>query len=219
MSPLGTHRRGSAKADFNILMFGGWGDYQEWAEHDFLPRPGFDGTVAGESAAVDVAASMEPPTIEPPTIEIIEAVAPPAEEDAPPYADLESAEVDDLGSSAELAELVVRPYVRTGGRAASRYDLRLETMVVTKKPRMEALPADRPLEFSDIGRICSLCEVPLSVAELSAYLRAPLGVVRVLVGDAINQGLVLVQENESDTDGCPSMHVLRRVYEGLCKLP
>jgi hypothetical protein len=59
----------------------------------------------------------------------------------------------------------------------------------------------------------------MSVAELSAYLPAPVGVVRVLVGDAIGRGLILVLRDELDPiDDTPCMYLLRRVHEGLLRL-
>jgi hypothetical protein len=201
MSPRGSRRHSPTTDQFSPLIYGGWGDYQEWVDHDFMPRPGFDGRLAPRK-------DKPKPAPEVPTAEIIE------EPPAAPAVPLAPTEDEPEESLRPWTQLVVRPYVRTGGRASSRYDLRLETMVMTS-----LVHTDRPLEFSDIGRICSLCEVPLSVAELSAYLKAPLGVVRVLVGDAINRGLVLVQENDSDPAGCPSMDLLRRVHDGLRNLP
>jgi hypothetical protein len=200
MRKLGHHRNSDVKSHFSPLQFGGWRDYQEWVDHDFMPRQGFAGL--NEAPAKDI-----------PTVEISEQTAPRHEEpEAPP------AEQTDLPEARYEDGLGVRPYVRTGGRAAAAYELRLETMLISRIRWSEVNPAYRPPEFSDIGRICSLCEIPLSVAELSAYLKAPLGVVRILVCDAITQGLVLMSDDDNDSYGRPSMDTLRRVHEGLIRM-
>ncbi|MEV4312005.1 DUF742 domain-containing protein [Actinocrispum sp. NPDC049592] len=185
------------KAHFAPLQFGGWRDHQEWVDHDFMPREGF-------------AAGRDRPGKDGPTAEISEHSSPLFDE--PTLTDPAPADVQYEDG------LVIRPYVRTGGRAAAAYDLRLETMLITRISWKDVNPHYRPPEFSDIGRICTLCEIPLSVAELSAYLKAPLGVVRVLVCDAITQGFVLMADDDSDTLGRPSMETLRRVHEGLIKM-
>jgi hypothetical protein len=194
---LGHHRNSDVKPHFAPLQFGGWRDYQEWVAHDFMPREGF--AARGGQPVKDV-----------PTAEISEPSSPPSEEPTLADPSPQDAQYED--------GLVIRPYVRTGGRAAAAYDLRLETMLITRISWKDVNPHYRPPEFSDIGRICTLCEIPLSVAELSAYLKAPLGVVRVLVCDAITQGFVLMAEDDSDTYGRPSMQTLRRVHEGLIKM-
>lgn len=156
----------------------------------------------------------EEPPKDVPTIEISEPDEKMADQPAiPPEPE------NDLSEDVRYEDgLIIRPYVRTGGRASAAYELRLETMLVSRLRWSEVNPDYRPPEFSDIGRICSLCEVPLSVAELSAYLKAPLGVVRILVCDAITQGLVLMSDDDADSGGRPSMETLRRVHEGLIRM-
>jgi hypothetical protein len=201
MRKLGQHRNSDAvKAPFKPLQFGGWRDYQEWVDHDFVPRQGFDGTTEEHVKDVPTVVISEPDPEEPAAAEVQH-----LEPESEPEVRYEDG-------------LVVRPYVRTGGRAAAAYELRLETMLISRIRWSEVNPAYRPPEFSDIARICSLCEIPLSVAELSAYLKAPLGVVRVLVCDAITQGLVLMSDDDSDSGGRPSMETLRRVHEGLIRM-
>ena len=56
-----------------------------------------------------------------------------------------------------------------------------------------ATPEDR--------RIVELCQTPMSVAELSARLGMPVGVLRVLVGDLVVARMVHVRE--SGTGGAP----------------
>jgi hypothetical protein len=93
------------------------------------------------------------------------------------------------GSMGEGDDLVVRPFMLTGGRTQPLHDgLRIET-------QLYAVPAglSAPLRFES-RRIVELCQVPKSVADLAAALRAPLGVVRVIVADLITQGLLRAGE-------------------------
>lgn len=86
-------------------------------------------------------------------------------------------------------EVLVRPFMLTGGRTRPLYDgLRVETLV-------SALPAalSAPLRF-ELRRIVEYCQNPLSVAELAVRLGVPLGVTRVLVADLASGGYVTCTE-------------------------
>jgi hypothetical protein len=82
----------------------------------------------------------------------------------------------------------VRPYAMTGGRTRPTHDdLEIETLVSTistgeQTPKLT-------VEQQAIG---ALCRDILSIAEVSAHLKLPLGVVRVLVGDMADEHLVIV---------------------------
>lgn len=65
--------------------------------------------------------------------------------------------------------------------------------------------------------ITDLCRELRSVAEISALLRIPLGVARVLVADMSEQGLVQIRSS-TDTDSRPNANLLERVLSGLRKL-
>jgi predicted transcriptional regulator len=56
-----------------------------------------------------------------------------------------------------------------------------------------------------------------SVAELSAHLRLPLGVVRVLVGDLAEEGLVVVHTQKDQTPQS-NLKVLESVLNGISSL-
>jgi hypothetical protein len=62
--------------------------------------------------------------------------------------------------------------------------------------------------------ILDLCAGPNSVAEISAKLRLPLGVVRVLLGDLMDHGLIVVRKPVSPNQ-TPNEHVLKEVLHGL----
>ena len=111
---------------------------------------------------------------------------------------------------------VVRPYTLTRGRTRhERADLPLEALV------RGVATAGRPSETTERRRILELTASEiLSVAEISAHLSLPLGVVRVLVGDLADDGLVLVHTG-SPTSQAPAsaqLKVLESVLNGISSL-
>ena len=109
----------------------------------------------------------------------------------------------------------VRPYALTRGRTRSaRADLALEALV------RSVAGAHDPVGTSERRRILELTGAEiLSVAELSAYLSLPLGVIRVLVGDLADEGLVVVHSG-SPTTAAPAtnLKVLESVLNGISSL-
>jgi hypothetical protein len=72
----------------------------------------------------------------------------------------------------------VRPYAMTGGRTRPTQDaLEIETRISTTSVGEQA-----PKLTVERRAIAALCHDLLSIAEVSAKLQLPLGVVRVLVG-------------------------------------
>jgi hypothetical protein len=104
---------------------------------------------------------------------------------------------------------LVRPYAMTGGRTRPADDLELETLVSTTSQGETSLTLS--LERRSIAL---LCRDILSIAEISARLDLPLGVVRVLVGDMAEEGLVTVHRPASVGDR-PDLALLERVLYGL----
>jgi uncharacterized protein DUF742 len=109
---------------------------------------------------------------------------------------------------------LVRPYFRTGGRTRPSRDLAIEALVSTSE-RGRAIGRVRVPEHRSI---CSLCLDTRSVAEVAAYLRLPLGVVRVLIGDVAGLGLVLVHSATSVVGDRPSIEFMERVLSGLRRI-
>jgi hypothetical protein len=99
-----------------------------------------------------------------------------------------------LSSSTEPDEdPIVRPFMLTGGRTQPLKDgLRIETLLAAAPAALSA-----PLRFES-RRIVELCQQPMSVADLSVALRAPLGVVRVIVADLITQDYLRVEEQPNE---------------------
>jgi Protein of unknown function (DUF742) len=83
----------------------------------------------------------------------------------------------------------VRPYLMTGGRTQTdpATAVAIETVVVALPLATDKHLARIRFERADI---LELCRVPRSVAEVSALLRLPLGVARVLVADLVAEGLL-----------------------------
>ena len=104
------------------------------------------------------------------------------------------------------------PYALTGGRVRSSTELPLET-IVRLSTRTESDVASMTVERRDI---CTLSAESLSIAELSAHLGIPLGVVRVIVGDMVTEGILDCHRYQADDDeGRPDLRVLERVLDGI----
>jgi hypothetical protein len=108
--------------------------------------------------------------------------------------------------------LRVRSYVLTGGRTRSDVDLPIETLVKVTPQGVSAAPR-LALERK---QIVSLCDAPISIAEVSAHLHVPLGVARVLVGDMCEEGfLTNFKPQHAMTGERPDLKLLERVLDGL----
>jgi Protein of unknown function (DUF742) len=114
----------------------------------------------------------------------------------------------------EEAGPVVRPYAMTRGRTRpSSGEFDLIALIVAIQP-MTSISADLGPEQV---AIIELCQHPLSVAEISAHLDLPVGIVRVLLGDLLDSGFILVREPRRTTQ-LPSEPVLKAVISGLRSL-
>jgi len=101
------------------------------------------------------------------------------------------------------AELMVRPFLLTGGRTRPvRDDLRVESLIQSQGG---VLPGSLRFEGR---RIYEVCRQPTSIAEIAAALGVPLGVTRVLVSDLIAEGYASLVVNER-----PSLAMLERILD------
>jgi hypothetical protein len=104
----------------------------------------------------------------------------------------------------------VRPYAMTGGRTRPTHDdLELEALVSTT-----SVGERTPTLTVEQRAIAALCHDLLSIAEVSARLHLPLGVIRVLVGDMADEDLVIVYRPAHAGDR-PDLALLERVLHGL----
>ena len=104
----------------------------------------------------------------------------------------------------------VRPYAMTGGRTRPMHDaLEMETLVSTT-----SVGEQTPKLTVEQRAIAVLCHDILSIAEVSARLHLPLGVIRILVGDRADEHLVMVHRPTHAGDR-PDLSLLERVLDGL----
>jgi hypothetical protein len=80
---------------------------------------------------------------------------------------------------------LIRPFIMTGGRTRStRKELYMDTMV---EPLSDYRDPNLPTERLEVLDACSH---PASIAEVSARVKLPIGVVTVLVSDLMDAGLL-----------------------------
>jgi hypothetical protein len=115
-------------------------------------------------------------------------------------------------NAAEHAQhALVRPYMLTRGRTSSSlgvFELHAPTIALVGPEQLGrgATPEDR--------RIVELCQTPMSVAELAARLHAPVGVVRVLVGDLVVARVLHVRQSDDHAEH-RDVRLLERLLEGI----
>jgi hypothetical protein len=118
-------------------------------------------------------------------------------------------EVEKMHASPPAAR-IVRPYALTAGRTRTSVDLPLEAIL-----RLDTSATRRPWSEDVTGKIVGICDTR-SVAEVSALVQRPIGVVRVLIGDLVQQGFIHVQatltENSTDNE---RYDLLERTLRGL----
>jgi Protein of unknown function (DUF742) len=108
----------------------------------------------------------------------------------------------------------VRPYAVTGGRTRpSSTDLPIEALV-------QSLRAPAPGMTAETVKILDLTATEfLSIAELSAHVKLPVGVVRVIVSDLADEGKVRIHGIATGQEGlATSLSVLESVLNGISSL-
>jgi hypothetical protein len=109
---------------------------------------------------------------------------------------------------------VVPVFAVTGGRTRSTgSDLPVESLVTLTE--QASLGGDLQMEYRIIVQ---LAERPVSLVEIGAALRVPVGVARVLVSDLAEAGYLEVHVPPAAADGTgggPAPAILERLLEGL----
>lgn len=105
-----------------------------------------------------------------------------------------------------------RLYVITGGRSGSSAPTTLDlvTLIVARS-------GPRPGMQPEHAAIIRLCQAPLSVAEISAYLSLPVSVVTVLLSDLLAENRVLARAPVPPAQ-LPDRALIEAVIDGLQKL-
>jgi len=112
---------------------------------------------------------------------------------------------------------VVRPYALTGGRTDPAGDMVLDLMAVIAT----AGPLPGRAELAKLSpeqrKLLGLCRTPVTVADSAADMDLPLGVVRVLLADLIQQGMITVLPRQSAQRQART-DLLKEVLDGLRSL-
>ncbi|MCX4694690.1 DUF742 domain-containing protein [Streptomyces sp. NBC_01408] len=105
-----------------------------------------------------------------------------------------------------------RLYVITGGRSGplTTTTLDLVTLIIARS-------GPRPGMQPEHAAIMRMCQSPLSVAEISAYLALPVSVVTVLIGDLLAADHVLSRAPVALAQ-LPDLALIEAVIDGLRKL-
>jgi hypothetical protein len=117
---------------------------------------------------------------------------------------------DQAGTHRAPAARFVRPYTITAGRTEATVHLPLEATLL-RQPRFGVV--------SDLSagalQVLNICDTR-SVAEVSALVSMPIGVVRVLLSDLIEQGLIQVQATITDhSSNDERIDLIERTLRGL----
>lgn len=106
---------------------------------------------------------------------------------------------------------VVRPYTLTGGRVQAAGGFDLVAYVLADRNAQPAVHLDLHPEHR---RLVALAARPVPVAELATGLDLAVGVVRVLLGDLVDRGLVTVHQPAAGPY-LPDNDILKAVVSGL----
>lgn len=137
----------------------------------------------------------------------------PAREATPVVPQEEVSSSEPPGAEAQDAS-IVRAYAWTGGRTRSNIHLEIETLVSANDQSRQSAG----ILQAEHQRVVELCHSPRSVAEVAALMRLPLGVVKVLLGDMAERGLVDVHQTASAGGDTPDLGLMERVLSGLRRL-
>jgi hypothetical protein len=109
---------------------------------------------------------------------------------------------------------VVRPYALTGGRTEPADGEVLDLIAVVVASAQDGM-ADDPLGLSpEHRRILGLCRRQVTVADVASDMALPVGVVRVLIADLIQQSRMTVVPRRPAGEQ-PSTDLLKEVLHGL----
>lgn len=113
-----------------------------------------------------------------------------------------------------LAGPVVRPYALTGGRTRPRgesFDL-----LAVVGSAVDSRAVERMLLEPEHAQVLRLCRRPMPVADLASDLDLPLGVVRIMLSDLRERGLVTI--GKPARTGLTDPQLLKDVADALRRL-
>jgi hypothetical protein len=108
---------------------------------------------------------------------------------------------------------VVRPYALTGGLtrpSGQRFDL-LDMVGVVRHAAQ-----DMPHLPPEQAEVLERCQIPAPLVDLAADMNLPVGVIRILVSDLRERGLVTIHRARSAAVG--DLKILQEVVDGLRRI-
>lgn len=108
---------------------------------------------------------------------------------------------------------VVRPYALTGGMtrpAGQRFDLLDLVRAVGRAA------GDLPQLSPEQAELLQRCQMPTPLADLAADLDLPVGVIRILVSDLRERGLITI--HRAQPAGFSDLKILQEVVNGLRRI-
>jgi Protein of unknown function (DUF742) len=108
---------------------------------------------------------------------------------------------------------VVRPYALTGGRTRASGE-KVDLLSIVRAAG--GAPADPSGLEPEYRRVLVICQQPTSVADLAVDVDLPLGVVRILLADMRDRGLISIRQPTAGRLTDPK--ILKEVADGLRRL-
>ena len=108
---------------------------------------------------------------------------------------------------------VVRPYALTGGLtrpSGQRFDL-LDLVRAVRRPA-----GDLPQLSPEQAELLQRCQMPTTLVDLAADLDLPAGVIRILVSDLRERGLITIHRPQPA--GFSDLKILQEVVNGLRRI-
>jgi hypothetical protein len=108
---------------------------------------------------------------------------------------------------------VVRPYALTGGMtrpSGQHFDL-LDMVGVVRRAAQ-----DMPQLPPEQAEVLMRCQIPAPIVDLAADLDLPVGVIRILVSDLRERGLVTI--HRAQPAGVGDLKILQEVLDGLRRI-
>jgi hypothetical protein len=108
---------------------------------------------------------------------------------------------------------VVRPYALTGGLtrpSGQRFDL-LDMVGVVRRAVQ-----DMPQLGPEQAELMERCQIPAPLVDLAADMDLPVGVIRILVSDLRERGLVTI--HRAQPAGAGDLKILQEVVDGLRRI-
>ena len=109
---------------------------------------------------------------------------------------------------------IVRPYALTGGRTRPRGETL--DLLATVASAVDLRTIDRILLEPEHAKVLRLCRHPVPLADLASDLDLPLGVVRILLSDMRERGLITI--GKPPRSGLTDPRILKDVADALRRL-